>query len=198
MRLPHPVETPHKKRAVSHLCTHRLCLAVGMCVPHHIVQFRCPQVIQVEVWPDHAAISSQLYVCPSFQWKPGCDRDELLIWAKTNLSKYLFKKNPTVTLVSMSHSSIWDQQEKYATSHQMWHLLIYPKEWDAARRCIQMQNQRNTSRSQSTGWAKLLFLPTYLSINKLPLHPDLNPDILISSGIPGTEIKKTNPRLFPL
>lgn len=140
VRLPHPVETPHKKRAVSHLSTQRLCLAVGMCVPHHIIQFQCPQVIQVEVWPHHAAISSQLYVCPSFQWKPGCDRDELLIWSKTNLSKYLFKKPPTVTLVSISHSSIQDQQEKYVTSHQMWHLLTYPKEWDAARRCIQMQN----------------------------------------------------------
>lgn len=31
VKLAHPVDTQHKKRAVSHLCMHRLCLAVGMC-----------------------------------------------------------------------------------------------------------------------------------------------------------------------
>lgn len=44
--------------------------------------------------------------CLSFQWKLGCDGDELLIGAKTNLSKYLFKNktNSNISVnVTLSH-----------------------------------------------------------------------------------------------
>lgn len=94
VKLSHPVETPHKKRALSHLCAHRLCPASGMCALQRTILFWCPQVIQVEAWPDHAVISSQLHACPSFQRKPGYDGDELLIWAKTISLNTCLKKNP--------------------------------------------------------------------------------------------------------
>lgn len=50
----------------------------------------------------------------------------------------------------------------------------------------------------NTGWTKLLLPPIHPSINKLPLQLILTADILISSGTPDKEIKKTNIIVSPI
>lgn len=105
----------YPKRAVSHLCMHRLCLAVGMYA--HIVPYSS-SALKSSKWRPGQIIqwypARCMRVLPSSETQKMMEKSYWYGWRQISVNTSLKKKpKPTVTLVPMSHFALWDQDENF-------------------------------------------------------------------------------------